>query len=130
MKYDVDLQEIDAIRRARNVYEEESASGRRDVKKNARGRGKEVKKKGKKEKGRERKYTRVIIMLPTPRARAVCLEEKSESLLKHNFERLSTGSPVLSSNGKSHHNIVRPREVTLSWLLSLSLSLSSSSERP
>lgn len=25
MKYDVDLQEIDAIRRARNVYEEESA---------------------------------------------------------------------------------------------------------
>lgn len=27
MKYDVDLQEIDAIRRARNVYEEESASG-------------------------------------------------------------------------------------------------------
>lgn len=29
MKYDVDLQEIDAIRRARNVYEEESASGGR-----------------------------------------------------------------------------------------------------
>jgi len=27
MKYDVDLQEIDAIRRARNVYEKESASG-------------------------------------------------------------------------------------------------------
>lgn len=27
MKYDVDLQEIDAIRRARNVYEEESALG-------------------------------------------------------------------------------------------------------
>jgi len=51
MKYDVDLQEIDAIRRARNVYEEESASGRRDVKKNARGRGKEVKKKGKKREG-------------------------------------------------------------------------------
>lgn len=74
MKYDVDLQEIDAIRRARNVYEEESASGRRDVKKNARGRGKEAKKKGKKEKERGRKYTRVIIMLPMPRARAVCLE--------------------------------------------------------
>ena len=44
MKCDVDLQEIDAIRRARNVYEEESASGgRRNVKKNARGRGKEAK---------------------------------------------------------------------------------------
>lgn len=27
MKYDVDLQEIDVIRRARNVYEEESTSG-------------------------------------------------------------------------------------------------------
>lgn len=52
MKYDVDLQEIDAIRRARNVYEEESApsggrkrekecsvAGKRRGKKRERGKG-------------------------------------------------------------------------------------------
>lgn len=80
MKYDVDLQEIDAIRRARNVYEEESApSGGRKREKECSVAGKRRGKKREKGKSagggrRDRKYTRAIIMLPMPRARAVCLE--------------------------------------------------------
>lgn len=80
MKYDVDLQEIDAIRRARNVYEEESApSGGRKREKECSVAGKrrgEKKRKRKKRAGEGggRKYTRAIIMLPMPRAGAVCLE--------------------------------------------------------
>lgn len=82
MKYDVDLQEIDAIRRARNVYEEESApSGGRKREKECSVAGERRGKKKRKRKegggggrGRGRKYTRAIIMLPMPRARAVCLE--------------------------------------------------------
>jgi len=53
-------------------------------------------------------------------------EEKSEPLLKHILERLSTGSPVLSSNGEGHRNIVRPGEVRSP---SLSFSLSFERER-
>lgn len=79
MKYDVDLQEIDAIRRARNVYEEESApSGGRKREKECSVAGKrrgEKRERGKRAgEGGGRKYTRAIIMLPMPRARAVCLE--------------------------------------------------------
>lgn len=82
MKYDVDLQEIDAIRRARNVYEEESApSGgwKREKECSVAGerRGEKKEERGKRAgggQGRGRKYTRAIIMLPMPRARAVCLE--------------------------------------------------------
>lgn len=79
MKYDVDLQEIDAIRRARNVYEEESApSGGRKREKEcsvAKKRRGEKRERGKRTgEGGGRKYTRAIIMLPMPRARAVCLE--------------------------------------------------------
>lgn len=48
MKYDVDLQEMDAIRRARNVYEEESASS------GGRKREKECSVAGKKRRKRER----------------------------------------------------------------------------
>lgn len=78
MKYDVDLQEIGAIRRARNVYEEESGFGWwKEMRKRMLSVAGKKKSKGKKEeerRGAGRKYTRAIIMLPMPRARAVCLE--------------------------------------------------------
>lgn len=52
MKYDVDLQEIDAIRRARNVYEEESALGWwKEMRKRMLSRGKGAEKKREREKG-------------------------------------------------------------------------------
>lgn len=76
MKYDVDLQEIDPIRRARNVYEEESFGWWKEMRKRMLGRGKEAKKKERGKGGniRERIFIIYIIMLPIPRARAVCLE--------------------------------------------------------
>lgn len=48
-------------------------------------------------------------------------EEKSEPLLKHILEWLSTGSSVLSSNSEGHRNIVHPRETRDHLSLSLSL---------
>lgn len=120
MKYDVDLQEIDAIRRARNVYEEESApsggrkrekecsvAGKRRGKKRERGKGAGAGAGGETGNIRERLlcyrcHERELFVLS--------FEEKSEPLLKHNLERHSTGSPVLSSNSEGHRNIVHPRE--------------------
>lgn len=135
MKYDVDLQEIDAIRRARNVYEEESApSGGRKREKECSVAGKRRGKKEKEERGRGRGEAGNI------RERLLCyrcherelfvlsFEEKSEPLLKHNLERHSTGSPVLSSNSEGHRNIVHPREAR-GHSLPLSLSISCLKER-
>lgn len=56
-------------------------------------------------------------------------EEKSEPLLKHILEWLSTGSPVLSStDGEDHRNIVPEELVAACFSLSLS-SLSFKRER-
>lgn len=102
MKYDVDLQEIDAIRRARNVYEEESApSGGRKREKECSVAGKrrgEKKEKEEKEGGRgEAGNIRERLLCYRCHERelfVLSFEEKSEPLLKHNLERHSTGSPV------------------------------------
>lgn len=115
MKYDVDLQEIDAIRRARNVYEEESAFGWWEKM-----RKRMAVRERKKEREREREEGKGTEEGGNIRERLLCyrcherelfvlsFEEKSEPLLKHILEWLSTGSPVLFSNGEDHHNIVRP----------------------
>lgn len=75
MKYDVDLQEIDVIRRARNVYEEESTSGGgRKREKECPVAGKERRKKREGSRGRAEIYASDYYATTMPRARAVCLE--------------------------------------------------------
>lgn len=134
MKYDVDLQEIDAIRRARNVYEEESApSGGRKREKECSVAGKRRGKKRKRKEGGRGEAGNIRERLLCYRCHerelfVLSFEEKSEPLLKHNLERHSTGSRVLSSNSEGHRNIVHPREAR-GHSLPLSLSLSSLKER-
>lgn len=105
MKYDADLQEIDAIRRARSVYEEESApSWWKEMRKRTRSVAEE-------ESERRRKYTRTIIMLPMPRARAVCLElrgEKRTPSQTHSSSGSRREARTLSSDDEGYRNIVRP----------------------
>lgn len=124
MKYDVDLQEMDAIRRGRNVYVEEVLRAvEENKKKEHRSENKEREERRKREE--ERKYTRAIIMLPIPQVRAVCLElsrRKANPFSKHILEWLSTGSPDASSR-TARTIVISYVSEELVWLLSLFLSL-------
>lgn len=126
MKYDVDLQEIDAIRRARNVYEEESTSGggrKREKECSVAGKRRR-KKRGRRGEGGNIRKRLLCYRCHERELFVLSFEEKSEPLLKHILEWLSTGSPVLSSNCEGRHNIVRPRGACgHSFSFSLSLPL-------
>lgn len=77
------------------------------------GRGKEAEKKREREKEGERKYIRERELLLCYRCHerelfVLSFEEKSEPLLKHILEWLSTGSSVPSSSSEGHRNIIHP----------------------
>lgn len=99
MKYDVDLQEMDAIRRARGtctrkkVLRVVEGNEKKNIWSRERGEEKEKEVRGEGGNIRERLlcyrcHERELFVLS--------FEEKSEPLLKHILEWLSTGSPVLS----------------------------------
>lgn len=122
MKYDADLQEIDARLDARGTCTRkrvEHTSRSREMRKRTVAGQRPWRAKNWRRRRARNIYAGDYIMLPMPRERELFvlrLAEKSEPLLpKHVLEWLSTGSPVLSSDdGEGRRNI--RMSLKSSWL--------------